>query len=146
MAEAAGHGPRAAVVQTLQAGAGRAGGDGRGAGGGQRVGEVALPAHLPPKPRGLVHLGQRRQIHDVVVAVRAQVGRALPGLVAVLQQDGGPGLVGGPPALVVEPLPENPAAQARGLGKQGAADRARLSWGHKRGLAPSQGPTHTLPR
>lgn len=132
MSKATGHGPCGAVVQTLQAGAGRARGDGRGARGGQRVGEVALPSNLPPKTRGFVHLGQRREIHDVVVAVCAQVGRALPGLVAVLQQNGGSGLIRSPSSLIIDPLPENSAAQARGLSKQGTADRTCLSWGQKR--------------
>lgn len=121
------HGPRGAVVQTLQTGAGRARGDGRGAGGGQRVGKVTLPSNLPPEPRGLVHLGQRREIHNVIVAVWAQVGRALPGLVAVLQQNGGSGFIRSPSSLIVDPLPENSTAQARGLSKQGTADRSRLS-------------------
>lgn len=119
MSRAAGHGSCAAVAQTLLAGAGRARGDGRGAGGGQRVGEVALPPDLPPEARGLVNLGQRREIHYVVVSVRAQVRRALPGLIAVLQEDRGPGLVRGPSSFVVDPFPVNPAAEARGLGKQG---------------------------
>lgn len=126
------HGPRGAVVQALQTGAGRARGDGRGAGGGQRVGEVTLPPDLPPKSRGLVHLGQRREIHDVIVAVRAEVGRALAGLVAVLQQNGGSGFIRSPRSLIVDPLPEDSAAEARGLSKQGTTDRTCLSWWQKR--------------
>lgn len=112
MSGAAGHGPRAAVAQTLLAGAGGARGDGRGPGRGQWVGQVTLPPHLPPEARGLVDLGQRREVHYVVVAVRGQVCRALPGLVAVLQQDRGPGFVRSPSPLVVGPLPVNTAAQA----------------------------------
>lgn len=138
MSKTTGHGPRGAVVQTLQTGAGRAGGDGRGARGGQRVGEVTLPSNLPPKTRGFVHLGQRREIHYVVVAVWAQVGRALPGLVAVLQQDGGSGFIRGPSSLIIDPLPENSTAQARGLSKQGTTDRTRLSWGQNTLLPPSK--------
>jgi len=57
MSRAAGHGSCAAVAQTLLAGAGGARGDGRGAQGGQRVGLVALPSHLPPEARRFVHLG-----------------------------------------------------------------------------------------
>lgn len=145
MPKPTGHGPRGAVVQTLQAGAGRARGDGRGAGGGQGVGEVALPSNLPPKARGLVHLGQRRQIHNVVVAVRAEVGRALPGLVTVLQQNGGPGLIRGPSPLVVDPLPENSAAEARRLSEQGPAHRTCLPWGQKTQSSRSNETTHAFP-
>lgn len=87
MSRAAGHGPRAAVAQALLAGAGGARGDGRRPLGGQRVGQVTLPPDLPPEARQFVHLGQRREIHDVVVAMRAQVCRPLTGLVAVLQED-----------------------------------------------------------
>lgn len=121
------------MAQTLLAGAGGARGargargDGRGAGRGQRVGEVALAPDLPPEARRFVHLGQRREVHDVVVSVRAQVRRALAGLVAVLQEDGGASLVRGPPPFVVDPLPVNTTAEAGGLGEQGPAYRPGLS-------------------
>lgn len=84
---AAGNGSRAAVAQTLLAGASGARGDGRGPLGGQRVGHVALSPDLPPEARQFVHLGQRGEVYNVVVAVRAQVRRSLAGLVAVLQED-----------------------------------------------------------
>lgn len=129
MSEAAGHGPRRAVVQALQAGAGGGRGDGGGPRGRQGVREVALAADLAAEPRGLVDLRERGEVHDVVVAVGAQVGRALPGLVAVLQQDGGARLVGRPPPLVVQPLPQDAAAQPRRLGEQGAAHGPGLPCG-----------------
>lgn len=84
---AAGNGSRAAVAQTLLAGASGARGDGRGPLGGQRVGHVALSPDLPPEARQFVHLGQGGEVYNVVVAVRAQVRRSLAGLVAVLQED-----------------------------------------------------------
>lgn len=112
MSRAAGDGSRAAVAQTLLAGAGGARGDGRRAGGGQRVGEVTLPPHLPPEARGFVHLGQRCEIHYVIVSMRAQVCRALAGLVAVLQQDRGSSLIRSPPSFVIDPLPVNTTAEA----------------------------------
>lgn len=108
----AGHGSCAAVAQTLLTRAGGGRRDGRGSGGGQRVGKVALPPHLAPEACGFIHLGQRGEIHDVIVSVRAQVRRALAGLVAVLQQDGGPGLIRGPASLVVGPFPVNPTSEA----------------------------------
>lgn len=132
MSKTARHGPRGAVIQAPQAGAGGAGGDGRGPRRGQRVGEVTLAPNLPPEPRGFVHLGQRGEIDNVIVPVRAQVCGALPGLVAVLQENGGSGLIRGPSSLVINPLPENSTAQARGLSKQGAADRTCLPCGQKR--------------
>lgn len=127
MTRAAGHRSRAAVAQTLLAGAGGGRGDGRGPGGGQRVGQVALPPHLPPKPGGLIDLGQRSKINDVIISMGAQVRRALASLIAVLQKDGSSSFIGGPAAFVVGPLPVNATAEARGLSKQGAAHRARLS-------------------
>ena len=131
VAGAAGHGPRAAVAQALVAGAGGPRGAGGVSGGGQRVRQAALAPHLPPKAAGLVHLGQRREVHDVVVAVQAEVRRALPGLVAVLQQDGGARLVRRPAALVVGPLPVDAAAQPGGLGEKGAPHRPGFSWREK---------------
>lgn len=113
------------MAQALLAGAsgtrgGRGGrGDGGGAGGGQWVREVTLPSDLPPEARRFVHLSQRGQVHYVIVSVRAQVRRALAGLVAVLQEDGGPSLVWSPSSFIVEPLPVNAAAEAGGLGEQG---------------------------
>lgn len=83
MSRTARHGPCAAVAQTLLARAGRA----RGAKGGERVGQVTLPSHLPPEASGFVNLGVRREIHYVTVSMCAQVCRALSGLVAVLQKN-----------------------------------------------------------
>lgn len=116
------------MVQTLLAGAGGGRREGWGARGGQRVGEVALPPHLPPEARGFINLGQRGEIHDVVVSVRAQVRRALAGLIAVLQKDRRPSLIWSPASLVVGPLPVNAAAQARRLREQGAPNRTGGSW------------------
>lgn len=56
------------MAQTLVAGAGWARVDDGGARR-QRVGEVALPSDLPPEARGLVDLGQRCEVHYVVIAV-----------------------------------------------------------------------------
>lgn len=123
MSRAAGHWSCAAVAQTLLAGTG----GGWGHGGGQWVGQVALPPHLTPEARQFIDLGQRRQVHDVVVSVGAEVGRALARLVAVLQKDGSPGLVRSPAAFVVGPFPVDAAAEAGGLGEQGPAHGARLS-------------------
>lgn len=68
VARAAGHGASAAVAQTLLAGAGRARVD-DGCTRCQWVGEVTLPSYLPPVARGLVDLGQRCEVHYVVIAV-----------------------------------------------------------------------------
>lgn len=109
VAGSAGHGSRgAAVTQALLTRASRPRVDDGACG--QRVRGAGLPPHLPPEARGLVDLGQGGEVHDVVVAVGAQVGRALARLVAVLQQDGGADLVRRPAALVVGPLPEDAAA------------------------------------
>lgn len=109
---AAGHGTRAAVAQTLLAGAGGARVDDRRAGGGQRVGEVALPSYLPSEACGFVDLRQRCKIHYVVVSVRAEVRRALARLETVFQQDRSTSLIRSPSSLVVGPLPVDTAAQA----------------------------------
>lgn len=61
----------------------------------------------------------------------AQVRRALAGLVAVLQEDRGSSLIRSPPTFIVEPLPVNATAEARGLGEQGPAYRPGLSWKQK---------------
>lgn len=112
MAGAARYGSCAAVAQTLLAGAGRARGDSRGARGGQGVGEVTLPSDLPSEARRFVNLGQRCEIDYVVVSMRAQVCRALTGLIAVLQKDRGSGLIRSPSSFVVGPFPENTTAKA----------------------------------
>ena len=132
---AAGHGSRAAVAQTLLTGAGRAWWDGRGSGRGQRVGEVTLPSDLPSEARRFVDLRQRCEIHDVVVSVWTQVCRALAGLVAVLQKDGGSSLIRSPSSFIIGPFPVHTTAQARGLGEQGAANGPGLSWKSKRRLS-----------
>lgn len=144
MSKAAWHGPRGAVIQTPQTGAGGARGDGRGPGRGQRVGEVTLAPDLPPKPRGFINLGQRGEIYNVIVPVRAQVCGALSGLVAVLQKNRGSGLIRGPSSFIINPLPQNSTAKPRGLSKQGATDRTCLSWGQKRLSSLNNQTTHTF--
>lgn len=127
---AAGEGPSATATSTqaLLTGAGRPRvDDGAGALGCQRVGLTRTAPNLPPVSRPLVHLGQGSQVYHVVVAVRTQVSSALPGLVAVLQQQQRARLIRRPAALVIRPLPVHAAAQGRGLWEKAASHRTDLS-------------------
>lgn len=59
--------------------------------------------------------------------MRGQVGRALAGLVTVLQEDGCPSLIRSPGPFIVGPFPENTTAQAGRLSEERAANRASFS-------------------
>lgn len=132
---AGGHGAGGAVAQALMAGASRARvDDGPRPWGGQRVGLVGLPAHLPLKARGLVDLEECREVHDVIVAMRDEVRGGLPGLVAVLQQDGGARLIRRPAAFVICPLPIHPTPQGGRLGEQAPTNGPHLPWVRNRVL------------
>lgn len=132
MSRTARHGSGAAVAQTLLAGAGGTRGDSWGSRGGQWVGEVALPSHLASEPCWFVNLGQRCEIHYIIVSMWAQVSRALASLIAVLQKDGSSSLIWGPAAFIVSPLPVNTTTKTWGLGKQRPTYWPGLTWNKKR--------------
>lgn len=98
---------------------------------GEGIRYIALPSDTSSIAGGFVDLLKSSEVHNVVVAMWAQVSSGLSRLVTVLQQNGGSNLIRRPSAFIIGPLPKNPTAQSRRLWEQGSPDSTNLSYrGH----------------
>lgn len=80
----------------------------KGCGGGRhRVRGVQTPLNAAAEPRGLVGLDLSHKVNFVVVAQGPEIDSLVVGGTSLLQEHADVHLVGGPPAFVVLPLPDD---------------------------------------
>jgi len=91
-------------------------------GGGHRVRGVQAPLNAAAESRGLVGLDLSHKVNFVVVAQGSEIHSLVVGGTGLLQEHADVHLVGGPPAFVVLPLPDDALPSSGVPGEEVPAD------------------------
>lgn len=91
-------------------------------GGHHRVWGIQTSLNAAAEPRGLVGLDLSHKVHFVVVAQGSEIYLVLVHGMGLLQEHADVHLVGGPPAFIVLPLPDDALASGRVPGEEVPAD------------------------